>query len=106
MELNINQYEEGLKGAVKSFWATRSAQSAKQKAKKASDQGDRSSVTGGAQMDGFADLVDVAFGGNANREGAVRSDDSVVSGDLAIAGVGDAGFDAVADIVVDRKSVV
>ena len=54
---NINRYEEALRKAVQGFWATRKAQSAKQKAKRTSDQGARGDVTGGAQMDGFADLV-------------------------------------------------
>jgi hypothetical protein len=42
--------------AVKHFWATRSAQAGKQKQGGRTDQGARSAVTGGAQMDGFIDL--------------------------------------------------
>lgn len=43
--------------AVASYWATRQRQSAKQGATGQRDQGTRSAVTGGAQMDGFVSLV-------------------------------------------------
>ena len=39
--------------AVKHFWATRTAQASNQRRKGTTDQGARSAVTGGAQMDGF-----------------------------------------------------
>jgi hypothetical protein len=42
--------------AVAQFWQTRSAQSRKQEQTGKTDQGLRSAVTGGAQMDGFVDL--------------------------------------------------
>jgi len=42
--------------AVQFYWQTRATQSQKQRAAGASDQGLRSAVTGGAQMDGFIDL--------------------------------------------------
>jgi hypothetical protein len=44
--------------AVKHFWMTRENQSTKQGSRTGKrDQGSRSAVTGGAQMDGFVDLV-------------------------------------------------
>lgn len=43
--------------AVASYWATRQRQSAKQGTSGQRDQGARSAVTGGAQMDGFVALV-------------------------------------------------
>lgn len=43
--------------AVASYWATRQRQSAKQGTSGQRDQGARSAVTGGAQMDGFVTLV-------------------------------------------------
>jgi len=43
--------------AVASYWATRQRQSAKQGKSGQRDQGARSAVTGGAQMDGFVALV-------------------------------------------------
>jgi hypothetical protein len=42
--------------AVSHYWQTRAAQRKKQKAEGKADQGLRSAVTGGAQMDGFIDL--------------------------------------------------
>ncbi|MDR3746659.1 MAG: PaeR7I family type II restriction endonuclease [Acidobacteriota bacterium] len=47
-----------LQGAIKNFWNTRETQALKQGAKSGSkDAGARSAVTGGAQMNGFIDLV-------------------------------------------------
>jgi hypothetical protein len=43
--------------AVKFYWQTRSNQLKKQREAGASDQGFRSAVTGGAQMDGFIELL-------------------------------------------------
>jgi len=42
--------------AVAHYWQTRAAQRKKQEAGGRADQGLRSAVTGGAQMDGFIDL--------------------------------------------------
>lgn len=47
--------------AVAHYWQTRAAQRVKQEAGEKTDQGFRSAVTGGAQMDGFIDLfTDIA----------------------------------------------
>src|SRR5438046_10703158 len=43
--------------AVRFYWQTRSRQSEKQRAAGGSDQGSRSAVTGGAQMNGFIELL-------------------------------------------------
>src|SRR6267378_1161397 len=43
--------------AVKFYWQTRAKQVAKQKSLGGTDQGLRSAVTGGAQMDGFIELL-------------------------------------------------
>src|SRR5438094_10176499 len=43
--------------AVKFYWQTRSKQLQKQREEGGSDQGLRSAVTGGAQMDGFIELL-------------------------------------------------
>ncbi len=43
--------------AVGSYWSTRQSQSAKQASSGQRDQGARSAVTGGAQMDGFIGLI-------------------------------------------------
>lgn len=46
-----------LSEAVRQFWATREQQARKQGALGQKDQGARSAVTGGAQMDGFIRLL-------------------------------------------------
>lgn len=43
--------------AVASYWSTRQSQSARQASSGQRDQGARSAVTGGAQMDGFINLI-------------------------------------------------
>src|SRR5438105_2467835 len=43
--------------AVREFWRTRKRQGAKQKKRGVSDQGSRSAVTGGKQMNGFANTI-------------------------------------------------
>lgn len=48
------KYDTLLAKAVKQFWLTRASQA---NTKKKSDQGTRSSVTGGKQLDGFIDLL-------------------------------------------------
>jgi hypothetical protein len=58
MELNgkIIDLDKGIKEAVAHYWKTRSEQRRKQEKSGRADQGLRSAVTGGAQMDGFIDL--------------------------------------------------
>ena len=58
MEQNriLDELTEGTKRAVAHYWQTRSAQRRKQEQSGRADQGLRSAVTGGAQMDGFIDL--------------------------------------------------
>lgn len=49
--------EEQVAEAIKHFWATRAGQSARQSTQDVRDQGNRGAVTGGKQLDGFADLI-------------------------------------------------
>lgn len=54
----MNDLRQQLSAAVRQFWKTRRQQEKKQgKASGKRDQGSRSAVTGGAQMDGFVELV-------------------------------------------------
>ena len=54
----MNDLQRQLAAAVRQFWKTRKSQEKKQgKASGKRDQGSRSAVTGGAQMDGFVKLV-------------------------------------------------
>ena len=47
--------------AVAYFWQTRQSQVEKQKQTGSTDQGFRGAVTGGAQMDGFINLITEQF---------------------------------------------
>jgi len=53
----IDNLDQQVATAVNHYWTTRKAQGERQKSKGTSDAGLRSAVTGGAQMDGFIDLV-------------------------------------------------
>jgi len=55
--INIKDLRDRLKKAVAFYWQTREDQSEKQKGQGNSDQGARSAVTGGAQMDGIINLL-------------------------------------------------
>jgi hypothetical protein len=57
MDLEPNKLDRRVTKAVRSYWATRQSQSAKQASSGQRDQGARSAVTGRAQMDGFINLV-------------------------------------------------
>ncbi|MBL1216687.1 MAG: restriction endonuclease [Planctomycetes bacterium] len=53
----MRKFDTDLRDAVKHFWITRQAQSAKQGHGTGKDKGSRSAVTGGKQMDGFVRVV-------------------------------------------------
>lgn len=53
----LTQLPRHTRKAVQFYWQTRAGQTAKQRAGGGSDQGSRSAVTGGAQMDGFIALL-------------------------------------------------
>lgn len=57
MPLNLCNYDQQARAAVKAFWQTRDAARQKQQALGKADQGERAGVTGGKNMDGFANLV-------------------------------------------------
>jgi len=57
MSLNLVDYERKAHEAVKVFWATREEAKRKQTESGKVDQGERSGVTGGKNMDGFTALI-------------------------------------------------
>jgi hypothetical protein len=57
MALDLSNYDEKARDAIKAFWATRATAKAKQAKSSKSDQGERASVTGGKNLDGFVNLV-------------------------------------------------
>lgn len=57
MALNLCDFEGKANAAIRAFWRTRDKARRKQEESGKSDQGERAAVTGGKNMDGFADLV-------------------------------------------------
>jgi len=57
MSRDLNNTQKRVSDAIIHFWRTRRAQSDKQEVSGRADQGARSAVTGGAQMDGFIELL-------------------------------------------------
>lgn len=57
MALNLADYQKKVRMAVKAFWKSREAAKKKQVDSGKADQGERSGVTSGKNMDGFIDLV-------------------------------------------------
>ena len=57
MSLDLCDYENKAREAIKAFWQTRDDASQKQKKSGKTDQGERAGVTGGKNMDGFSSLV-------------------------------------------------
>ncbi len=56
--LDLANLNKRVSDAVKHFWRTRKEQAHKQRTTGPSDRGTRSAVTGGAQMDGFVELIE------------------------------------------------
>jgi len=57
MALDLSDYENKARQAIKTFWQSRADATQKQKASGKLDQGERAGVTGGKNMDGFSNLV-------------------------------------------------
>ena len=59
MSINLADYENKAREAVKAFWGNREAARQKQVESGKADQGERASVTAGKNMDGFLTLEDI-----------------------------------------------
>ena len=57
MSIEIGNYPQNVKKAVRAFWKGRSNATKKQKQSGVKDQGNRSAVTGGKNLDGVTDLL-------------------------------------------------
>ncbi len=55
--MDIEKYNELIKSAIQHFWETRNRQKTEQGDREVKDTGNRSSVTGGKQLDGFINLL-------------------------------------------------
>ena len=72
MALQLANFESKTKAAVKAFWTGRTAAHTKQLASGKADQGERSAVTGGKNMDGFISLVTDLVHGNGLRDAEIH----------------------------------
>jgi len=57
MPINISNYKQQTRDAILHFWHSRDAAAQNQESRGISDQGNRSSVTAGKNMDGFSNMV-------------------------------------------------
>ncbi len=64
MALNLANYEQKARDAVKTFWNTREQAKQRQAELGTQDQGERSGVTAGKNMDGFVELAVEIIRGN------------------------------------------
>src|SRR3989344_2601155 len=71
MAIDLAQYEERAKQAVKLFWGNRSAAAEQQLESGKVDQGTRGSVTAGKNMDGFAILMAELIEANGLKDATV-----------------------------------
>jgi len=79
MSLNIGNYPQNVKKAVKAFWIGRKTASDKQATEGKKDQGNRGAVTGGKNMDAFADLLESIVRKNGLENAEVHRTQKVVT---------------------------
>lgn len=73
MAKTLENLDKRLRDAVASYWQTRQKQQSRQSGAGRADQGARSAVTGGAQMDGFVQLItDIILDAGAKPEHIFR----------------------------------
>jgi hypothetical protein len=78
MSLDLANYEEKSRAAVQAFWKKRAAATAKQKELGREDQGERSGVTAGKNMDGFVGLIRDVICANGLRDAHVMTGRSLL----------------------------
>jgi len=64
MSIDLADYDKLAKKAIRSFWKTRTQATQTQKASGKADQGERSGVTSGKNMDGFLKLIEAVVKAN------------------------------------------
>ncbi len=72
MGLYLANYQTKTKLAVKEFWSGRDIARTKQVATGKADQGERSAVTGGRNMDGFIALMEDITRGNGLKKAIIH----------------------------------
>lgn len=79
MSIDIGNYPQNVKKAVKAFWAGRKSASDKQTRAGKKDQGNRGAVTGGKNMNIFADLLESLVRKNGLKKAEVCRTQKVVT---------------------------
>ncbi len=79
MALNLANYEQQARDAIKLFWGNRDAALEKQKLAGREDAGARGAVTGGKNMDGFVTLVRDLIVGNGLTHASIMLQRSVLT---------------------------
>lgn len=79
MGIDLSDYETKTAEAVRLFWVTRTAASRKQAESGQLDQGERSGVTSGKNMDGFVRLVADLVAANGMHDAVVHTSRAVVT---------------------------
>jgi len=79
MALDLANYEAKARNAVRLFWGKREAARQKQLKSGKADQGERSGVTGGKNMNGFPDLVVDLVKANGLADAAILQDGRVLT---------------------------
>lgn len=79
MALDLANYEDAAIEAVKRFWSTRDAAVSKQLELGRADQGERSGVTAGKNMDGFCDLLVDLITANGIPESSIHQKRAVLT---------------------------
>ncbi len=72
MSLHLANYQSAVKTAVKRYWSGRVQASTRQAAAGRTDQGERSAVTSGKNMDGFIALMETLTRKNGLRDAAIH----------------------------------
>lgn len=79
MALNLADYQKKVQRAIKAFWKSREASRKKQIDSGKADQGERSGVTSGKNMDGFIDLVIDLVRGNGLAHAEIHQNRAVLT---------------------------
>jgi hypothetical protein len=74
MKIDITDYDNLAKKAVREFWKTRTQAQQTQKSAGKSDQGERAGVTSGKNMDGFLKLIEAIAKNNGLKDAGIYLD--------------------------------
>mgnify|MGYP000265315286 CR=1 FL=1 len=80
MSIEIGDYPKNVEKAVRQFWKSRKGATSKQLESGKADEGNRSAVTGGKNLDGFADLLIELVKKNGLKDAEIHSSSTTLPG--------------------------